>query len=91
MSETQILENLKNEFEAAPKSSAGFVNHRRAYNMAWKTAQELFSVGLSREDAFEKIYRIWKPYDTHFSKWSRDPEFSSLSYPFFSPPICSLA
>lgn len=84
MTEAQILENFKAEIEAAPKSTAGFVNHRRAYNMAWKIAQELFAVGVTREDAFEKIYRIWKPYDTHFVKWARDPVFTSLSYPFFN-------
>ena len=82
MQEAQILENLKAEFDAAPKSTAGFVNHRRAYNIAWKYAQQLFAAGVAKEDAYAKIFYIWKPFDTHLSKWTREPAFTSLSYPF---------
>lgn len=78
MKQNEILSDLKTAFDAAPKSSAGFVNHKRGRNLAYRASLELIAAGMPARDAHAAIYAIWKPLDTHFSKIAKDPEFDRL-------------
>lgn len=64
----EVLEELKCELDAAPKSKAGFVNWKRSSRSQREAVEKLLNIGIEREEARSMALKVAAAYDTHYSK-----------------------